>query len=153
MWHHLPRMMGSSRTGAALARIKPAAPRAENSRMRRALLAVLPLLLILPQPASADTDQLPRLEPAKAQTIVVDARRGRDSNPGTARRPLRTVAAAWERIPRSPALKRPVRVLVRPGRYRRQGAAQLLGEPLGQRAQAPIVIAAATRGHREVRAR
>jgi hypothetical protein len=85
--------------------------------MRRALLAVIPVLLALPQPAVAATDQFPRLTPAHAQTLVVDARRGRDSNPGSTRRPLKTVAAAWERIPERRALKRPVRILVRPGRY------------------------------------
>ena len=54
---------------------------------------------------------------------------------------MRTVAAAWQRIPQARALERPVRILVRPGRYGR-GAAELLGEPLGD-ARAPIVVAAA----------
>ena len=85
--------------------------------MRRALLAVIAASFVLPQAAHADTNQLPGLAPAKARTIVVDAKRGRDGNPGTARRPLRTVAAAWERIAPSRALKRAVRIVVRPGRY------------------------------------
>ena len=99
--------------------------------MRRALLAVIAALLVLPQSAHADTDQLPNLAPAQARTLVVDAKRGRDRNPGTARRPLRTVGAAWERIPQGRTLKRPVRILVRPGRYGGEGAAELLGAALG----------------------
>jgi hypothetical protein len=113
--------------------------------MRRILLAVIPALLALPQPALADTDQLPRLQPAKAQTLVVDARKGRDSNPGSAGRPLRSVTAAWARIPQARALKRPVRILVRPGRYGAKALPNYWESRWGTQ-KAPIVIAAARRG-------
>jgi hypothetical protein len=72
--------------------------------------------LAVPASALADTDQIPVLSPSGAKTIVVDAHRGRDGNPGTARRPVRTVTAAWQRIPQAQTLVHPIRIVVRPGR-------------------------------------
>jgi hypothetical protein len=113
--------------------------------MRRALLAVTAALLLLPPAAHADTNALPSLTPAKARTLVVDAKKGRDRNPGTARRPLRSVAAAWERIAPGRALTRPVRIVVRPGRYGARALPNYWERRWGTE-QAPIVIAAARRG-------
>jgi parallel beta helix pectate lyase-like protein len=115
--------------------------------MRRALLLLgLTLLaLALPQAAPADTTELPSLTPKGAQTIVVDARKGRDSNRGTARSPLRTIAAAWQRIPQARTLTRPVRILIRPGRYPARALPNYWESRWGSET-APIVIAAARRG-------
>ena len=113
--------------------------------MRRALLAVIPAFFAFPQPAQSDTNRLPDLAPAQARTLVVDAKRGRDGNPGSARRPLRTVRAAWERIAQGRALKRPVRVLVRPGRYGARALPNYWERRWGTE-NAPIVITAARRG-------
>jgi hypothetical protein len=115
--------------------------------MPRVLLAFALSLVALAFPASApaDTDQVPSLSPSGARTLVVDARRGSDRNPGSARRPLRTIAAAWQRIPQAQTLERPVRILVRPGRYRGRALPNYWESRWGSE-QAPIVIAAARRG-------
>ena len=116
------------------------------------LSALLPVALTLfsavfpaAAPASTDSAELPSTRPARATTLVVDARRGRDSNSGTAARPLRTVAAAWERIPARRELARPVRILVRPGRYAGRALPNYWESRWGTR-RAPVVIAAARPG-------
>ena len=112
--------------------------------MRRALLTVIRSC----SPPAARARRHRPATPARAphaQTLVVDARRGRDSNPGTARRPLQTVAAAWARIPQARALKRPVRILVRPGRYGARALPNYWERRWGTQ-KAPIVITAARRG-------
>lgn len=113
------------------------------------LVALLLSLVAWAAPASAlaatDTVELPSVETRGAETIVVDIRRGRDSNPGTAARPLRTVAAAWQRIPEKRELTRAVRVLVRPGRYPARALPNYWESRWGTR-EAPVVIAAARRG-------
>jgi hypothetical protein len=114
-------------------------------KIRSAALAAGLAALALPAHALADTDQLPSLHPRGAQTLVVDIRRGADRNPGTARRPLRTVAAAWQRIPQAQTLTRPVRILVRPGRYPARALPNYWESRWGSE-QAPIVVAAAKRG-------
>lgn len=111
--------------------------------MRLLLTAALLLGIALPAPALADTDQLPSLAPAGARTLVVDIRRGSDRNPGTAARPLRTVAAAWRRIPQGVELSRPVRVLVRPGRYGARALPNYWESRWGT-SSAPIVVRAAS---------
>lgn len=115
--------------------------------MRRSFpLSVLSLLaLALPQPASADTGELPSLKQQGARTFVVDSRRGRDANRGSARSPLRTVTAAWQRIPEATTLTRPVRILVRPGRYPARALPNYWESRWGSET-APIVIAAERRG-------
>jgi hypothetical protein len=115
--------------------------------MPRALTALALVLaaLALPSAALADTTELPALKPAGARTLVVDARHGADRNPGSARRPLRTVAAAWNRIPQGRALTKPVRVMVRPGRYPAKALPNYWESRWGTRA-APIVIAATRPG-------
>jgi hypothetical protein len=50
-------------------------------------------------------------------TIYVDVARGNDHGPGTNARPLRTVTAAWNRIPQSRTLKRPYTIVLEPGRW------------------------------------
>ncbi|HEX8067762.1 MAG TPA: right-handed parallel beta-helix repeat-containing protein [Thermoleophilaceae bacterium] len=109
------------------------------------LLAAAAIAAALPQSAGADTSAVPRVTTPGALTIVVDARRGRDSSPGTSRRPLRTVAAAWARIPQARPLDRAVRVLVRPGRYTARSLPNYWESRWGTRA-APISIVAARRG-------
>jgi hypothetical protein len=113
-------------------------------KLRSAAVAAV-FALALPAPALADTDQVPTLDPRGAQTLVVDIRRGADRNPGTARRPLRTVAAAWERIPQAQALTRPVRIRVRPGRYGAKALPNYWESRWGSE-QSPVVIEAARRG-------
>ena len=54
-------------------------------------------------------------------TIYVDVVHGNDSAPGTQSRPLRTVTAAWNRIPQAHTLRRPYTIVLLPGRW---GAAQ-----------------------------
>ena len=101
--------------------------------------------LAVPAPALADTDQIPSLNPPGARTLVVDIRHGADRNPGTAKRPLRTVDAAWRRIPQAKELTRPVRILVRPGRYGARALPNYWESHWGTE-QAPIVVKAARRG-------
>jgi hypothetical protein len=114
-------------------------------KFRSAAVAAGLLALALPPAASADTDQLPSLHPRGAQTLVVDIRRGADRNPGTAKRPLRTVAAAWQRIPQAQTLTRPVRILVRPGRYPARALPNYWESRWGSE-QAPVVVEATKRG-------
>ena len=109
------------------------------------ILAALAVVLALPAPALADTDQVPALTTKGARTLVVDIRHGSNSNPGTARRPLRTVAAAWQRIPQAQELGRAVRVLVRPGRYAGRALPNYWESRWGT-ARAPVVVTAARRG-------
>jgi hypothetical protein len=110
------------------------------------VLPVLSLLaLAVPQPAAADTSALPSLAPVGARTIVVDGHRGRDSNKGSARSPLRTIAAAWQRIPQAQTLTRPVRILIRPGHYPAAALPNYWESRWGSE-RAPIVIAAERRG-------
>jgi Right handed beta helix region len=101
--------------------------------------------LVLPASALADTDQVPTLSPSGARTLVVDIRHGADTGNGSARRPLRTVAAAWNRIPQARTLTRPVRIVVRPGRYPAKALPNYWESRWGSR-RAPIVIVAARRG-------
>ena len=42
---------------------------------------------------------------AAERSLWVDAKHGRDSAPGTKARPLRTVDAAWRRVPQGVALR------------------------------------------------
>ena len=113
--------------------------------MKRTALVLGLLALAIPAPALADTDQIPSLSPKGARTLVVDIRHGADRNPGTAKRPLRTVAAAWRRIPQAKELTRPVRILVRPGRYGAKTLPNYWESHWGTE-QAPIVIKSARRG-------
>ena len=125
-----------------------AAPPADETPMKlRALAIPTAGLLALPGSAcaSADMTELPSLAPKGAQKLVVDIRHGADRNPGTARRPLRTVAAAWNRIPQSSELQRPVKVIVRAGRYPARALPNYWESRWGTQ-QAPVVVAAAHRG-------
>ncbi len=111
-----------------------------------AALAIGLFALAVPQQASADTDQVPSLSTKGAQRIVVDIRHGADRNPGTARRPLRTVAAAWMRIPEAQTLGRAVMVIVRPGRYNAKALPNYWESRWGTQ-QAPVVVKASHRGN------
>jgi hypothetical protein len=113
--------------------------------VRRALFILGLLALAAPSPALADTDQIPSLTPQGARTLVVDIRHGADRNPGTSKRPLRTVAAAWQHIPQAKALSRPVRILVRPGRYGAKALPNYWESRWGT-ARAPIVVKAGRPG-------
>jgi hypothetical protein len=107
--------------------------------MRSLVVAAVAASLALPASALADTAQVPTLTPANARTLVVDIRHGSDHNPGTATRPLRTVVAAWNRIPQSRELSRPVKVLVRAGRYGAKALPNYWESRWGTQ-QAPIVV-------------
>ena len=82
--------------------------------------------------------------PAKAATVYVNASRGHDTAPGTETQPLRTVIAAWNRIPVARPLHEPYTIVLEPGHWRpdqtpnywesRWGSA---GAPLQLRAQHP----------------
>lgn len=113
----------------------------------RALAGLLLCLLILvpAAPSLARSVELPTLRAEGARTIVVDAKRGADRNPGTSARPLRTVTAAWESLPAREELERPVRILIRPGSYTARSLPNFWESRWGSR-RAPIVIAAAKRG-------
>jgi hypothetical protein len=115
--------------------------------MRRTfVLPVLSLIaLVLPQSAPADTSELPSLKAKDPQVIVVDARHGRDSNSGGARSPLRSVTAAWRRIPQARTLKRPVRIVIQPGSYPARALPNYWESRWGSE-RAPIVLVAARRG-------
>ena len=115
--------------------------------MRRTLATLTLALAALAAPASAlaDTDQVPSLSARGALKIVVDARHGRDRNPGSARSPVRTVSAAWRLIPEAQTLTRPVRIVVRPGRYPARSLPNYWESRWGSRS-APIVIAASRPG-------
>src|SRR3982075_188181 len=55
--------------------------------------------------------------PSHGGTITyVDAARGNDRGPGTKARPLRTVIAAWNRIPQGRTLTHPYTIVLEPGR-------------------------------------
>jgi hypothetical protein len=101
--------------------------------------------LAAPSAASGQTVTLPSAKPHGAKTLVVDIKRGRDSNPGTARKPFKTVAAAWDSIPQKKAAKRPVRILVKPGRYAGTKLPNYWESHWGT-SSAPIVITAAKPG-------
>ncbi|MDQ6817305.1 MAG: hypothetical protein M3018_07850 [Actinomycetota bacterium] len=61
-----------------------------------------------------------RGEPAPshgATTIYVDPARGNDRGPGTKARPIRTVTAAWTRIPQGQTLRHPYTIVLLPGRW------------------------------------
>jgi hypothetical protein len=110
--------------------------------MARIAVTAALLALLFPAAARADTDRIPSLTPALPRTLVVDIRHGSDRNPGSARRPLRTVAAAWQRIPQARELTRAVRIRVRRGSYGARALPNYWESRWGTR-DAPIVISAA----------
>ncbi len=56
--------------------------------------------------------------PSRAGTIIyVDATRGSDRGPGTRARPLRTLTAAWNRVPQSHTLMHPYTIVLEPGHW------------------------------------
>ncbi len=73
-------------------------------------------------------------------TVWVDPRRGRDSQSGTTRtRALRTLTAAWNRIPKGRPLTTGVRIRILPGSLGSAGVPNYLEARYGT-AEAPIVI-------------
>jgi hypothetical protein len=77
------------------------------------------------------------------RTIWVDPVHGRDSRTGaTAATALRSLSAAWERIPRSRVLDRPVKIMVRTGTIA-AGAAPNYWEDRWGTAASPITIVSA----------
>jgi hypothetical protein len=111
----------------------------------RFLIAAVVACAAVPGAAFADTRELPSLTPSGAKTLVVDIRHGSDRNPGTGARPLRTVAAAWQRIPQARELTRPVRIKVRPGRYGARALPNYWESRWGTE-RAPIVVKATRPG-------
>lgn len=67
-------------------------------------------------PAAAAVPGEPSLQPG-GRTVYVSSLRGSDSAPGTRARPLRTVTAAWARVPMSRALARPYTIVLLAGRW------------------------------------
>jgi hypothetical protein len=77
------------------------------------------------------------------RTIWVDPVHGRDSRTGaTATTALRSLSAAWERIPKSRVLDRPVRIMVRSGTIAASAAPNYWEERWGT-ASSPITIVSA----------
>jgi hypothetical protein len=113
--------------------------------VKRIALALALIALATPAAARADTDEIPSLSAHGSRMLVVDIRHGSDHNSGTAKRPLRTVAAAWHRIPQATVLTRPVQILVRPGRYGANSLPNYWESRWGS-AEAPIVVRAARPG-------
>lgn len=73
---------------------------------------------------------------APAATIHVDPKRGNDSARGTRSAPLRSLTAAWNRLPA--VVRTPTTILLGPGSYR--GRTPVYWEGHGGSAGAPIVI-------------
>lgn len=114
--------------------------------MSRSLGLVLALTALAPTTTALARDvQLPALDAANPRTLVVDVKKGRNGAPGTAKKPLKTVVAAWNRIAARKEMTRPVRIVVRPGRYPAKTLPNYWESRWGTQA-APIVIAAARRG-------
>ncbi len=113
--------------------------------MLATLLLAAALLGAAGPPAAASTPQAPTLTPRGARMLWVDATRGSDRAAGTRSRPLRTVRAAWERIPADGTLRRPVVITLRPGRWTAAQTPTYWERRHGS-AQAPIVIRAERRG-------
>lgn len=102
-------------------------------------------LLASASPAAAGPPEAPSASPPGARMLWVDAARGADGATGSRARPLRTVRAAWERIPAGRALTRPVVIMLRPGRWTAAQTPNYWERRWGS-ARAPIVIRAARRG-------
>ncbi|MFO1539819.1 MAG: right-handed parallel beta-helix repeat-containing protein [Chloroflexota bacterium] len=84
-----------------------------------------------------------RLRTRGAQTIWVDPVRGDDDAPGATRATaLRTLAAAWARVPAGTRLTRGIRILITPGTLGEDAVPHYMEDRRGT-ADAPIVIAAA----------
>ncbi len=86
----------------------------------RVLLAVAALSLAVggtAPGAGATTPPSGATESAAERVLWVDPGAGRNGNPGSRGAPLRTVAAAWNRIPARTDLTTPVRIMLRPGTY------------------------------------
>lgn len=82
---------------------------------------------------------------AHAVTYTVDPTRGSDRAPGTSSRPLRTVSAAWQRIPARTTLRAPVTIRLRAGRYPARSLPNYWESRWGT-AAAPITILGPAKG-------
>ena len=111
--------------------------------------SITPLLwiaaLVVAPSTSGQTVTLPTAKPHGAKTLVVDIKRGRDSNPGTSRKPFKSVAAAWNSIPEKKAVARPVKIIVKPGRYAGTKLPNYWESHWGT-SKAPIVVTSAKPG-------
>ena len=80
---------------------------------------------------------------ATTRTIWVDPSRGRDTRSGaTASTALRSLSAAWDRVPRARTLTRPYRIMIRSGTITRTAAPNYWEQRWGTTA-APITIVSA----------
>jgi Right handed beta helix region len=115
------------------------------ARCRLPALVVGALALGLGAAPAVAASGEPSLHPARAKRIWVDAAHGRDGATGSKAHPLRTVRAAWERIPQAAALKRAVIITLRPGRWTAQETPNYWESRWGT-AKAPVIIRAQRRG-------
>lgn len=107
------------------------------------VIMLLVLLTVLAPASPAISAPTKKTQSAPVQNIWVDPVRGSDSASGTARSSaLKTLNAAWGRIPQSQPLARPVRILVRRGVVRATDAPNYWEHRWGS-AQAPITIVSA----------
>lgn len=117
---------------------------------------VLALAAIVALPPAAQTSEAggkpERARPAsalQALSIYVNPSRGSDNAPGTRARPLKTLTAAWNRIPAGQPLDRPIRIVLAPGRYTPRITPNYWEDRQGT-AAAPILITSASRRRRAV---
>jgi hypothetical protein len=101
--------------------------------MRRLLAGLLLAGLATPAAATAAT------------TLYVDAGHGRDSAPGSQARPLRTVNAAWNRIPASRTVGQAYTIVLEPGRWSATQTPNYWQSRWGS-ASAPVELRAARAG-------
>jgi hypothetical protein len=82
---------------------------------------------------------------AGGTTIYVSAVRGSDRAPATRARPLRTVTAAWARVPTSRTLERPYTIVLLPGRWTAAQTPNYWQSRWGT-SRAPVILRAERRG-------
>jgi hypothetical protein len=113
-------------------------------------ISLLPLVLAILALLGVGVAVAPRRAASPARVIspvslYVDAAHGHDYWPGTRARPLRTVTAAWNRIPAAQPLRRPYTIVLMPGRWSATQTPNYWELRFGT-AAAPIVIRAAHSG-------
>lgn len=113
--------------------------------IRLAIAALLSALVISSAASESDHLAQARLAAQAASTkIYVSIRSGSDSASGSKTRPLRTLEAAWERIPQGAQLNRPYEIILSPGRYTPQSSPNYWEARRGT-ASAPITIRSRSR--------
>lgn len=113
------------------------------------LIALMGLNFLTPNRLEAQQNALPRYEMGTFPlTTFYVAPEGDDQNDGfTANAPLRTITAAWERIPRdTPFTSTGYRILIAPGDYTAEGVTPHYWEARYGTAGAPLIIEVADPG-------